>query len=537
MGGSSRDRSARTSVLVAGAGPAAARGSRSLETRPLAPVTTSLAFRGAATLARENPARRVARARCSLLLVVLSVSFSLVGCSQPVPVRRDVVMGLAGEPRSVMSDEPGARVLQAAVTETLVRRDRDGEFVARLAEEVPTFANGGLRIVIDDATPQGRLVATFEIRAGAKWQDGAPITTGDVRFALDEDRAAPPGSERRWMADRVERIDLLDDRSVRFVYRAGERWELYPLAPRVLPAHVLANATAEKRAAYDREPMHAGPFAVAAWIAGFGMTLSAFQSYADGTRLQAHYTAATAVEMLRVGRRGALAEGRVRMALLVAIDRRGLVDGLFAGRARVPRSYLVPPHPVAIDVLDPPRLDRDGARAMLAAAGLRPGNLGVLERDGERMSITLQVAAGSQARMDAARRVAGDLATSGIAASVLERSLADVRAAVSRGDFDLALVPEPTDDPQQASERYRGSVDAWFDVLVDAASDAREQSDKRAIYGELQRLWAQALPGIPLYQQLLVDVAPRALEGVQPSPYGDPLTWNARDWRFVTNLN
>ncbi len=495
-------------------------------------------------------------------------------------------MGLAGEPRSVMSDEPGARVLQAAVTETLVRRDRDGEFVARLAEEVPTFANGGLRVVIDDATPQGRLVATFEIRAGAKWQDGAPITTGDVRFALDEDRAAPPGSERRWMADRVERIDLLDDRSVRFVYRAGERWELYPLAPRVLPAHVLANATAEKRAAYDREPMHAGPFAVAAWIAGFGMTLSAFQSYvggtpglgrievrfyldrgsvvdalrrgeidiapspaieadlartldrfADGTRLQAHYTAATAVEMLRVGRRGALAEGRVRMALLVAIDRRGLVDGLFAGRARVPRSYLVPPHPVAIDVLDPPRLDRDGARAMLAAAGLRPGNLGVLERDGERMSITLQVAAGSQARMDAARRVAGDLATSGIAASVLERSLADVRAAVSRGDFDLALVPEPTDDPQQASERYRGSVDAWFDVLVDAASDAREQPDKRAIYGELQRLWAQALPGIPLYQQLLVDVAPRALEGVQPSPYGDPLTWNARDWRFVTNLN
>src|SRR6266540_4184098 len=215
MGGSSRDRSARTSVLVAGADPAAARGSRSLETRPLAPVTTSLAFRGAATLARENPARRVARARCSLLLVVLSVSFGLVGCSQPVPVRRDVVMGLAGEPRSVMSDEPGARVLQAAVTETLVRRDRDGEFVARLAEEVPTFANGGLRVVIDDATPQGRLVATFEIRAGAKWQDGAPITTGDVRFALDEDRAAGQRTALDGRSRRADRPARRPKRAVR----------------------------------------------------------------------------------------------------------------------------------------------------------------------------------------------------------------------------------------------------------------------------------------------------------------------------------
>jgi hypothetical protein len=49
----------------------------------------------------------------------------------------------------------------------------------------------------------------------------------------------------------------------------------------------------------------------------------------------------------------------------------------------------------------------------------------------------------------------------------------------------------------------------------------------------MQELWAASLPGLPLYQELLVDVAPRNLEGIQPSPNGDPLTWNARDWRFV----
>ena len=66
-----------------------------------------------------------------------------------MPPRRDVVLGIAGEPRAILSDEPSAQVLLAAVTESLVRRDPDGAFVARLASVVPTIANGGARIVTD----------------------------------------------------------------------------------------------------------------------------------------------------------------------------------------------------------------------------------------------------------------------------------------------------------------------------------------------------------------------------------------------------
>jgi peptide/nickel transport system substrate-binding protein len=498
-----------------------------------------------------------------------------------------VVLAIAGEPRAILSDEPSAQVLQAVVTESLVRRDPDGAFVPRLATEVPTIANGGARIVNDVATPTGRLVATFELRDDARWQDGEPITADDVRLAFEDDRAAPPGSARRWMADRVERVDRIDSRTIRFTYVAGERWELYPLVARVLPAHVLASATPERRAQYQREPMHAGPFAVAAWIPGFGMTLSAFPRYvggapalgrievrfyadrgavvdalrrgevdvaaapaveadltrtldrfADGPRLQALYKAANSVEMLHFGTKGTVfTDLRVRQAVELALDRRALVETIFAGRARVPRSYLVAPLWAATDSLDPPRLDRDGARLLLAIAGFHAGNLGVLERGTDRMTVTLQVATGSQARIDAGRRLSGDLAAVGIAATVLERSLPEVLDTVARGEFDLALVPERTDDPQLASERYRGLVGPWFDVLLVAAAAAPERVDKRTVYAELQRLWAEALPGVPLYQDLLVDVAPRNLEGIQPSPNGDPLTWNARDWRFVAGVN
>jgi len=408
-----------------------------------------------------------------------------------------------------------------------------------------------------------------------------------VRFAFDDDRAAPQATARRWMADRVERVERVDDRTVRFTYRAGERWELYPLVARVLPAHVLASASADKRAQYMREPMHAGPFAVAAWIPGFGMTLSAFPRYvggapslgrievrfysdrgavvdalrrgevdvagapaveadltrtldrfADGPRLQALYKAANAIEMLRFGTRNTVfTDLRVRQAVELALDRRALIETIFAGRARVPRSYLVPPLWAATEPLDAPRLDREAARGLLASAGWSAGRLGILERGAERMTVTLQVANGSQARVDAGRRLAGDLASVGIAATVLERSSTDVLDAVSRGDFDLALVPERTDDPQLASDRYRGLAGPWFDVLLAAAAAAPERVDKRALYAEMQRLWAESLPGVPLYQELLVDVAPRNLEGIQPSPNGDPLTWNASDWRFTPGAN
>ena len=504
-----------------------------------------------------------------------------------MPTRRDVVLGIAGEPRAILSDEPSAQILQAAVTESLVRRDADGGFVARLAMDVPTIANGGARIVTDEATPSGRLVATFELRSDARWQDGEPITADDVRFAFDDDRAAPLATARRWMAERVERVERVGDRTIRFTYRAGERWDLYPLVARVLPAHVLAGASTEKRAQYLREPMHAGPFAVAAWIPGFGMTLSAFPSYvggapslgrievrfygdrgavvdalrrgevdvagapaveadltrtldrfADGPRLQALYKAANAIEMLRFGTKNTVfTDLRVRQAVELALDRRALVETIFAGRARVPRSYLVPPLWAATEPLDAPRLDREAARGLLAAAGFRTGRLGILERGAERMTVTLQVATGSQARIDAGRRLSGDLASIGIAATVLERSLADVLDAVSRGEFDLALVPERTDDPQLASDRYRGLAGPWFDVLLDAAATAPERVEKHALYAEMQRLWAESLPGVPLYQELLVDIAPRNLEGIQPSPNGDPLTWNARDWRFTPGTN
>jgi peptide/nickel transport system substrate-binding protein len=517
-----------------------------------------------------------------VLLVLLFLSSSLAACAAPAPARRDLVIGLVGEPASVFADDAGARVIAAAVTEPLVARSARDEFVPRLATAVPTIENGQLTLAAGDAAaPGGRLIATFRLRDGLVWQDGAPITAEDVRYAHDVDVTAPLGTDVRWNADRVESVEVIDEHYVRVIYRANERWTNYPLAPRVLPRHILAGADAAARASYAREPVHAGPFSVAAWVPGYGVTLAAFKDhvggppalgrlevrffsdrtaildalrkgfvdvapspaleadlgrtldrFADTNRLDVYYKDVEALEVLRFGPRGKFADPAVRKAAELTVDRQGIVDDIFVGRARVPRSFLVPPLWAADESAPVARPDRDAARAVLAQAGYRHGAFGILERDLDRLTATLIVVAGSAARLDAAHRVAGDLAALGIAVSVSARPAGDVSAAIAKGEFDLALAPANADDASLATEAWLGLVDPWFDVLAAAARQASGQDEKRPLYVELQRIWSDTRPGLPLYQRLRVDIAAHTLIGVQPPPRDDALTWNVAEWRF-----
>src|SRR6059058_4929891 len=123
-------------------------------------------------------------------------------------------------------------------------------------------------------------------------------------------------------------------------------------------------------------------------------------------------------------------------------------------------------------------------------------------RGGERMTVALLVASGSVGRTDAARRVAGDLAAVGIAAEVRERPIADVLGLVARGEFDLALMPQRADDPDVATEVYRGLAGPWFDALAAAVRSTADRGEKRSLYAEMQRVWSSELPALPLYQHL-----------------------------------
>lgn len=509
---------------------------------------------------------------CATLVSACSPPPAVVGAGRPL------VIGIVGEPASLLGDDPVGRVVAGAVMEPVVARTPTEELEPRLVVAVPSFANGDLDLAVDAFAPAGRLVATFRLRDGLRWHDGAPLTSADVRFAFEQDRAAPSGSEERSVAERIDRVDVVDDRTFRVAYRAGERWDLFALGPRVLPRHLLEGAGEAARAQYASRPVHAGPFRVEGRSPAT-IVLEAFadhvlgpprirrivvRSYADRSTLlvaaragdvdvapspdldidlsatldrtfdggerQVLYTPSQSVAMLRFGRR--LADETLRRAVALTVDRERIARAVSAGRARVPNSFLVAPLWAASDTIAPVRIDRSAARTAMERAGWKRGTFGIAEKDGERLIVRLLVPS-SPALVEAARGIAIDIAVLGIAAEVDARPAVEVEQRARRGDYDLALVVEPADDPLLATERYRGLVGPWFDVLADQAGRSLDRTEGRALYGELQRLWSDAAVALPIYQPLRVDVAPARLEGVRPPSHGAPLTWDVTAWRLA----
>src|SRR5215471_14863473 len=62
--------------------------------------------------------------------------------------------------------------------EGLVRVTPDGAYQPVLAKEVPTLANGGVKLSADGK----RMDVTYHLKPNLKWADGQPVTSDDIRF-------------------------------------------------------------------------------------------------------------------------------------------------------------------------------------------------------------------------------------------------------------------------------------------------------------------------------------------------------------------
>ena len=521
-------------------------------------------------------AARLAKAGATLALLALLVAACAPALTADLGTGRPLVIGIVGDPAALTEDDPTGRVVWDLVSEPLVQRTATEDLAPLLVTSVPSFATGDLEVAEDAGAPNGRLVATFHLRSGLVWQDGQPLTADDVRFAFEEDRTAPAGSMARARADRIERIDVLSGTAFQVAYRAGERWDQFALGPRALPRHLLEGATPAARARYAARPLHAGPYRIAGRSPGL-IDLEAFADHAGGPphieRIEVHsypnsdavlealrsgeidvgpwpdldadiwstldrtfdgrsrvalYTPAQAVAMLRLGPR--LRDPDVRHAIALAIDRQRIARSVFGGRARVPDSYMVAPLWAATSATEAAPFDPATARALLIRAGYHPGSFGIMERGSDRLVVSLVVPP-VPALVEAAHGIAVDLAGIGIAVDVTQRSADEVQSRIDHDDLDLALAIENADDPVVATDRYRGRVSEWFDVLADAALHASGRTDKTAVYAEAQRLWALSDVALPIFQPLKVDVVPVRLEGARPAAHSAPLTWDAYDWR------
>src|SRR5262249_45369089 len=95
--------------------------------------------------------------------------------------------------------------IQTCVIEGLTTTDEQMRVVPRLAQDVPTLENGGVRL-----RPDGGMDVTWRLRNGIAWHDGVPLTSADVKFTVDAINSPSYNPESTDGFDRIGSVDTPD---------------------------------------------------------------------------------------------------------------------------------------------------------------------------------------------------------------------------------------------------------------------------------------------------------------------------------------
>lgn len=197
----------------------------------------------------------------------------------------------------------------------------------------------------------------------------------------------------------------------------------------------------------------------------------------------------------------ALADPRVRRAMLLALDRASLVRDVLSGNAVVASQYL---HPAVIGydaTLAPLELDRERARRLLAEAGISSG-----------FTLPFGHTPGVEAIVD---KIVTDLAAVGITVRTRAMPLPELlRHARNRevsmmyfgwsspsGDGSEVLDPLlRTPEPQvgHGEDNFSRYSNAFFDRLLAEAEVEMEPERRRGLLQQAQRVALEDLPMLPL---------------------------------------
>ena len=167
------------------------------------------------------------------------------------------------------------------IYDTLLAYDHELHLVPRLVTAMPEVSADGKTY-------------TFHLKPGVKFQNGRELTSADAKYALE--RLALTRSKRFNLIDMIvgakeanakhaeddpvaiPGIEVLDDHDFRITLVEPHATFLYHLAM-VCTAPVPKDVAAEKKRAFSREPVGAGPFKLTEWVENDHLRLEAFADY------------------------------------------------------------------------------------------------------------------------------------------------------------------------------------------------------------------------------------------------------------------
>ncbi|SKA22181.1 peptide/nickel transport system substrate-binding protein [Enhydrobacter aerosaccus] len=246
-----------------------------------------------------------------------------------------------------------------------------------------------------------------------------------------------------------------------------------------------------------------------------------------------------------------LKDRHVRQAILMAIDRKAISDKLFEGKQPVANGSINPLDPMYSPAARHYPYDPDGARKLLDEAGFATLKNGVrTDAKGERFSIELTTTAGNRVREQVAQVIQSQLRQIGVDLRIKAEPPRIFSDAINHRRFTgLAMyawverpegVPRSTLHSQEipsakngwSGQNYPGYANPEMDKALDAAERELDPDKRRALFAEIQRLYADDLPVLPLYFRVDPFVIPKPLKGIRPTGHLNSSTLWVEQWRW-----
>jgi peptide/nickel transport system substrate-binding protein len=433
----------------------------------------------------------------------------------------------------------------------------------------------------------------FKLRPNVKFHDGTPFNAAAVKFTYDRALKGTPPARWASLVGSMDGAEVVDDLTVDIVTK-----EPYGPILRTLAMYCMGivspSAVQKLGADFSRAPVGTGPFKFVEWKTNTHVIIERNPDYwgdkalldrvvfkvvpEEGARMIALQTGdadmvlfpspaqlpalrkdakftvheTTGIRVVFVGLHAGLPpldDVRVRQALLHAVDRKAILDNIMEGSAGPARGVLAPGvfgyKDMQLDRVY--AFDRGKAKALLTQAGFTPGPDGIMQKAGQRLSLSWVAARGRYPKDgEITEAVQAMLKDVGVEAKVqilewaavfkqvrdatLNYHLFTLGWVTSNADADYSLYalfhsknPPPTG---WNTSRY---VNPKVDALIEQARRSLNQTEREKLYGEVQDILVKEMVWIPVYTTKEIIAARASVKGftIHPVEYNLTLskTW------------
>lgn len=526
------------------------------------------------------------------MLMVLIISASAVACktqkTKKPKTGGTVVIGYLTEPEllnPLLDDFATTIDVAQPILPNFFTIKPDFTYEPSVLKETPTKENGGIE--------EDPFTVTYKIKDEAKWSDGKPISSADVKFTWETIMSDDWDIVSREGYEKIEEIQTPDAKTAVVVFKEPyAAWkDLWTGLNFIYPKHALKGMDINQ--VWNKSiTVSGGPFKFKEWKQN-KITLVRNENYwgkkAKLDKVIFKYTVdeendvllnelkneevdiifprgsfdvlkrveklpgvevsnseGMSLELLGLNTSAKKLEDKnIRKAIAYAVDRDALIDAFSGGQAKPLQSFILPQqekfYKPSWSVY---KKNISKAKELIEKSGYKAGTDGIYEKDGEKLSLIISTTAGNSSREKLEQIIQAQLKEAGIKIEIKNAAGETFYEMVDEGNYDLAIMGwDASPDPGSGATSVFASdmippngYNSFFYKNDDVTTNLylqetmTDENKRAAVFMKIQDDITDDVPVIPLSQSPVILAGLEKVKGYEAnSTYEGPF-WNIEEW-------